>query len=117
MQREVRDLQQDKQAMQDELRDLQDRLTQFALQVPDDSIGDVLADNLTGTAAGSRSRSKPLNTHQEAVIAEVSPPGFDLAVLLTYCCCVPLALSWVCGYNTAPDSQEHGQVCAMFVAH
>ena len=72
MQKEVRDLQQDKQAMQDELRDLQDRLTQFALQVPDESIGDVVAGDSTGIAAGSTSRGKPLNTQQEAVIAEVS---------------------------------------------
>ena len=72
MQKEVRDLQQDKQAMQDELRDLQDRLTQFALQVPDESIGDVVAGGSTGIAAGSTSRGKPLNMQQEAVIAEVS---------------------------------------------
>lgn len=74
MQKEVRDLQQDKQAMQDELRDLQDRLTQFALQLPDDSIGDVVADDSAGTAAGRTVRGKPLNTQQEAVIAEVSKP-------------------------------------------
>ena len=79
MQQEIRNLQQEKQGLHSDMTELQDRLVQFALQAPsnsasllDDAIAD-LADKEKGgsSARAASSAGKPLNTQQEAVIAEV----------------------------------------------
>ena len=79
MQQEIRNLQQEKRGLHTDMTELQDRLVQFALQAPDDSAGLLddaiadLADKEKGASGGRAASSggKPLNTQQEAVIAEV----------------------------------------------